>query len=410
MPNITFYFEVHQPYRLRRIFSFDKNKDFIDAEKNREIFNKVADKCYLPMTKTLIDLSKEYPEFKTSFSFTGTFFEQAEKFRPDVIDTFKELFDTGSMDILDETYYHSLAYLIGRKEFEEQIKQHRETIIKHFGYKPTVFRNTEAMYSNDIAETVEKLGYKAIIAEGWERSLGWRSPNYVYTDPSKGINVLLRNYKLSDDIAFRFSSRRWEEWPLTAEKYADWIAKSEGDTVNLFMDYETFGEHQWKDTGIFEFFRALPGELIKRGVGFNKVSDTAKLKPVGVIDIPNIMSWADIDRDISAWLGNKMQDAAFEKLKSMEKEVLATGDSSLIDEWRVLQTSDNFYYMCTKWFADGDVHKYFNAYDSPYIAYINYMNILSDLDRRVKSALEPHHTPEDRKGGISPSRTSQTPL
>ncbi len=395
MPNVTFYFEVHQPYRLRRVFSFDKNQNFIDTDRNRAVFGKVADKCYIPMTKMLVDLNKEYPELKTSFSFTGIFFEQAEEFRPDVINVFQELFDTGSMEILDETYYHSLAYLIDRDEFEDQVKLHREAIHRYFKFKPTVFRNTEAMYSNDIASLAAKMGYKAIVAEGWEKSLGWRSPNYVYTDPGRKINLLLRNYKLSDDISFRFSSHGWKEYPLTSEKYAGWLADNEGDTVNLFMDYETFGEHQWKDTGIFDFFRALPGDMIKKGIGFNKVSDTAAVKPVGIVDVPDIMSWADVDRDLTAWLGNRMQNAAFEKLKGMRKDVLQTEDKDIISEWRVLQTSDNFYYMCTKWFADGDVHKYFNAYDSPYVAYINYMNIISDLDRRVKSALELRRKPAD---------------
>ncbi len=383
MPNITFYFEVHQPFRLKRIFSFENGDDFIDVERNREIFNKVSDKCYMPATKVLKDIVKEYPEFKMSFSLTGTFLEQAETFRPDVMTAFQDLVDTGNVELLSETYYHSLAFLIRKEEFLAQIKKHSEAIKKYFRKKAAVFRNTEAMYSNEIADIAGRLGYKGIIAEGWEKSLGWRSSNYVYSPPSNNISVLLRNYRLSDDIAFRFSSRNWKEWPLTAEKYADWISHNEGDTVNLFMDYETFGEHQWSETGIFDFLRRLPGELIKNGVGFNTVSDTASIKPVGVLDVPGVMSWADLDRDVSAWLGNKMQNAAFEKLSSMRERVLSTNNEDLIRKWRILQTSDNFYYMCTKWFADGDIHKYFNAYNSPYTAYINYMNILSNLDRRL---------------------------
>ena len=393
MPNVTFYFEVHQPYRLKRVFSFSDERDFIDWNRNREIFSKVTDKNYIPMTKLLLDLVKEYPEFKVSFSFTGVFFEQAEKFRPEVISLFQELFDTGNMDILDETYYHSLAYLIGKQEFLDQIRQHREVIYKIFKFKPKVFRNTEAMYSNDIAGIAEGLGYKGIISEGWDKNLGWRSPNYAYTPPKGKISVLLRNYKLSDDVAFRFSSNTWKEFPLTADKYTDWIAGNEGDTVKLFMDYETFGEHQWQETGIFEFMKNLPGKMLRRGIGFNTVSESASLKPVGVFDAPDIISWADLDRDLSAWLGNKMQDTAFSKLKEMEKDVLLTHNEDYIHKWRVLQTSDNFYYMCTKWFADGDIHKYFNAYDSPYVAYINYMNILSQLDRQIKPSLELHGKP-----------------
>jgi alpha-amylase len=392
MPNVTFYFEVHQPFRLRRVFSFGNALDFIDVERNKEIFNKVSEKCYIPATRTIINLIKEHPEFKVSFSITGVFLEQAEMFRPDVIKLFQEAVDTGNVELLDETYYHSLSYLINKDEFIAQIEKHRDAMKEYFNLKPKVFSNTEAMYSNGIADLAAKMGYKGIIAEGWEKILGWRSPNYVYVPPSNNISLLLRNYKLSDDVAFRFSSRSWSEWPLKAERYADWIKNCEGSSVNLFMDYETFGEHQWSDTGIFDFLRELPQQLIKRGIGFNTVSDTAAGKQVGVVDVPDIMSWADLDRDLSAWLGNKMQDAAFSKLASMREEVLATKNEELIGKWRILQTSDNFYYMCTKWFADGDIHKYFNAYNSPYIAYINYMNILSALDREVKSSLAQTHT------------------
>ena len=405
MPNVTFYFEVHQPYRLKRVYSFIEDKEFIDIDKNREIFNKVADKCYIPMTKLLIDLVKEYPEFKVNFSLTGVFLEQAEMFRPEVIPLFQELFDTGNMELLDETYYHSLSYLIDKEEFIGQIKQHKSLMYHYFKFHPKVFRNTEALYSNEIADTVSKLGYTGIIAEGWDRVLGWRSPNYVYTDPGDKIKVLLRNYKLSDDVAFRFSTPTWNEFPLTADKYSNWIANNEGTTVNLFMDYETFGEHQWKETGIFDFMKDLPGKLIHKGVGFNKVSEALKPKAVGIVDVPYYLSWADMDRDLSAWLGNQMQDAAFKKLKSMQNEVMSTENEELIKRWRVLQTSDNFYYMCTKWFSDGDIHKYFNAYSSPYIAYLNYMNIISQLDATVKSFLRLRHKPADKQEGTFPSQT-----
>ncbi len=384
MLNVTLYFQVHQPFRLKRSFGFDEKNGIIDIHKNREIFDRVKNKCYLPTTKLLIELVKKHPELKLSFSFTGTFVEQAKMFDEDALNVFKELFDTGNIDILEETYYHSLAYLIDKEEFTEQIKMHRDMIKKEFNFVPKIFRNTEAMYSNDIANVVSKLGYKGIIAEGWDRILDWRSPNYVYSPPSGGINVLLRNYRLSDDISFRFSSREWKEFPLTADKYSDWISRSDGETVNLFMDYETFGEHQWRETGILEFLKHLPSELIKRGVGFNKISETASLKSVGIVDVPYLLSWADVDRDVSAWLGNKMQDAAFEKIKKMRNDVLSSNNEELIRDWRILQTSDNFYYMCTKWFADGDIHKYFNAYDSPYTAYVNYMNIVSGLEDRIK--------------------------
>jgi alpha-amylase len=404
MPNVTFYFEVHQPYRLKRVYSFIENKEFIDLDKNREIFSKVADKCYIPMTKLLIDLVKEYQEFKVSFSLTGVFMEQAETFKPEVIQLFQQLFDTGNMELLDETYYHSLSSLISKDEFIEQVKQHKSLMYKYFKFHPKVFRNTEAMYSNEIADTVSKMGYKGIISEGWDRVLGWRSPNYVYTDPTEKIKVLMRNYKLSDDIAFRFSTPTWNEFPLTAEKYSNWIANNEGETINLFMDYETFGEHQWKETGIFDFMKDLPGKLISKGIGFSTVSEAIKQKAVGVVDVPYYLSWADMDRDLSAWLGNQMQDAAFQKLKSMEKEVMLTGSEELIKRWRLLQTSDNFYYMCTKWFSDGDIHKYFNAYSSPYVAYLNYMNIISQLDSMVKTFLKLHHKPGDKPEEIFPNQ------
>ena len=405
MPNVTFYFEVHQPYRLKRVYSFVEDNGFIDYDKDREIFNKVADKCYIPMTKLLMGLAKEYPEFKVNFSITGVFLEQAELFRPEVISLFQELYDTGNVEVLDETYYHSLSYLVDKKEFIEQVKQHRTLMYKYFKSHPKVFRNTEALYSNDIANTVAGMGYKGIIAEGWDRVLGWRSPNYIYTNPENNIKVLLRNYKLSDDIAFRFSTPTWSEFPLTAEKYANWISNNEGTTVNLFLDYETFGEHQWKETGIFDFMKDLPGKLISKGVGFNKVSEAIKEKSVGAVDVPYYLSWADMDRDLSAWLGNQMQDAAFNKLKEMQKEVMLSKNKEFINRWRVLQTSDNFYYMCTKWFADGDIHKYFNAYSSPYLAYMNYMNILSHLDNLVKSFLKPHHKHLNKQEGTYPSQT-----
>ncbi len=395
MPNVTFYFEVHQPMRLRRKLYFDGTPDVIDWERNKQIFNRVSDKCYIPATKMFIDLIKSYPELKLSFSFTGTFFEQAELFRKDVISLFQELFDTGNVDILDETYYHSLAYLMSKDEYEEQIRMHREMIKKYFNYSPKIFRNTEAMYSNGIAEIAAEMGYKGILAEGWDKVLGWRSPNYVYSPPGSSISVELRNYRLSDDISFRFSSRDWKEFPLTADKYARWVASNEGDTVNLFMDYETFGEHQWKETGIFEFMRKLIPSLLKEGVGFNTVTETAELKPVGVIDINDILSWADVDRDLSAWLGNSMQIAAFEQLKVLGEKIKKTKDENLLKVWRYLQTSDNFYYMCTKWFSDGDIHKYFNAYDSPYIAYINFMNILKSLGDSLMDGTVPAHMPED---------------
>ncbi len=380
MTKLCIYFQVHQPFRLRSFNYFTRSTDYFDDEKNRAIFEKVANKCYIPTTKKLIELVKKHPEFKVSFSFSGVFIEQALKYKPEVIDLYRKLYDTGNMDILNETYYHSLAFLISDEEFKEQVKMHRELIMDIFGHKSIVFRNTEAMLSNDMAEKVEKMGYKGIVGEGWDRILGWRSPNYIYQPKTCDIKLILRNYRLSDDIGFRFSNREWSEYPLTADKYAAWLAASPGQTINIFLDYETFGEHQWKETGIFDFLEYLPKEVAKyKHLEWAKISELVELEAKDRIDIPYILSWADVDRDLSAWLGNKLQDSAFKRIKELEPHVLRTGDKRLIDIWRKLQTSDHFYYMCTKWFADGDIHKYFNTYQSPYEAYVNYMNILNNL-------------------------------
>jgi alpha-amylase len=385
MTSICFYFQVHQPVRLNRFNIFNSNNSYFDETKNKHIFEKVAGKCYIPTNNILLNLIDEYKnKFKIAFSLTGVFVEQCQKYTPDVIESFKQLANTGNVEFLSETYYHSLSALFSQKEFEEQIKFHKNLINDLFDQKPKVFRNTEAMYSNSIAKTIEALDYKGIITEGHEKILSWRSPNYLYKPIGcEKIVALLRNYKLSDDIGFRFSAKWWEEYPLTADKYAAWLSKCEGDCVNLFIDYETFGEHQWQDTGIFEFLKHLPNEILKyKNLDFKTPSEVVKdYKPVGVIDVPNILSWADVDRDTSAWLENDMQRFAFEQMAKLEEKVKQNPE--LLKVWRLLQISDHFYYMCTKWFADGDVHKYFNAYDSPYDAFINYMNVLQDIKNKL---------------------------
>jgi len=385
MTSVCFYFQVHQPLRLNKFSVFDTNIPYFDDERNKGYFERVARKCYLPTNKTLLDLVNQHDgKFKVSFSLTGVFLEQCQKFAPQVIDSFKELAKTGNVEFLDETYYHSLAALFSVNEFKEQIKIHRKTIFEMFNQKPKVFRNTEAMFSNGIAKIVEDMGYKGIITEGHESILGWRSPNYLYTpNGCSKISALLRNYKLSDDIGFRFSARWWEEYPLTADKYASWLSRCEGQCVNLFIDYETFGEHQWEDTGIFNFLRYLPSEVLNyRNLDFKTPSEIVKSnKAVGVIDVPHIISWADIQRDTSAWLENEMQKLAFDQMAKLESHVKKHPE--LLHVWRLMQTSDHFYYMCTKWFADGDVHKYFNPYNSPYDAFINYMNIIQDIKRKI---------------------------
>jgi len=385
MTSLCFYFQVHQPMRLNRFSIFTENSPYFDEERNKAYLKKVAKKCYLPTNKLLLDLINDYDKkFKIAFSLTGVFVEQCKKYAPEVLESFKELAKTGNVEFLNETYYHSLAVLFSTKEFIEQIKLHRKMILELFKQKPKIFRNTEAMYSNNIAKLIEKIGYRGIITEGHESILGWRSPNYLYSpNGCKKISALLRNYKLSDDIGFRFSARWWEGYPLTADKYSIWLSKCEGQCINIFIDYETFGEHQWEDTGIFNFLKYLPYEISKfPNLDFKTPSEIVKsYKPVGIVDVPHTISWADVQRDLSAWLENEMQKLAFEQMAKLEEHVKKNPE--ILHIWRLLQTSDHFYYMCTKWFADGDVHKYFNPYSSPYDAFINYMNILQDLKRKV---------------------------
>ncbi len=391
MPSVCCYFQVHQPPRHRHFtfFDIDKGVAYEDEETNMQILKKVAEKCYLPANRIMLELIREYKkEFRIAFSITGVVLEQMQKINPDVLDSFKRLADTGCVEFLNETYYHSLASVYSIREFREQVELHKIRIRELFGQNPKTFRNTELVYNNDLARTVEKMRYKAILAEGADHVLGWRSPNHVYQPLGcKKIKLLLKNYRLSDDIAFRFSNRQWPEYPLTAEKYAHWIHQmNNGDVINLFMDYETFGEHQWKDTGIFDFLRAFPGEVLKHpDFRFQTpIEVVTENEPVAQLDIPNYISWADMERDLTAWIGNPMQTDAISVLYGMEKQVRRKKNAGVLDIWRRLQTSDHFYYMCTKWFADGDVHKYFNPYQSPYDAYINYMNILADFDHTLK--------------------------
>lgn len=389
MVSICMYFQVHQPHRLTKFqfFNIGTSKKYYDEEKNRGILNRIAEKCYLPTTRLLKELIGKHPGFKVSFSFSGVALDQFEQYCPEVLRTFQDIVETGNVEILSETYYHSLAFIYSPEEFEEQIRLHAKRIQKLFGQKPRVLRNTELMYSNELAEKAEEMGYEAVLIEGADKVLGWRSPDFVYKPVNAKIKLLLKNYRLSDDVAFRFSQRSWKEWPLTAEKYARWINQINGNgvTCNLFMDYETFGEHQWESTGIFEFLRHLPAELLKHPDNdFKFPSEVAYAnEPVGELDIPEYISWADIERDLSAWLGNDMQRSALKLLYRIERGVKDSKDKELLEDWRRLQTSDHFYYMCTKWFNDGDVHKYFNPYDSPYDAFITFMNILKDMQHRV---------------------------
>lgn len=389
MASVCFYFQVHQPYRLRRYSVFDVDHNYFDEHKNREICRKVANKCYLPANQCIYDLIKLHEgRFRVSYSLTGVVMDQFQAYAPEVIESFQRLASTGCVEFLAETYYHSLSFLYSRAEFEAQVALQQKKIHDLFGQKSSVFRNTELIFNNSVARAAHEMGYKGIIAEGADHVLGYRSPDYVYCSPGLPIRVLLKNYRLSDDIAFRFGNRGWSEWPLTADKFARWVNQVNGNgyTVNLFMDYETFGEHQWEDTGIFDFFYHLPGEVMRIGNSFKTPSETVdSYQPAGDFDAHHLISWADTERDLSAWLGNAMQSNALQELYALETIVKSKGDEELLQDWRRLQTSDHFYYMCTKYFADGDVHKYFNPYESPYDSYINFMNVLDNITARTKS-------------------------
>ena len=394
--SVVLYMHVHQPKRIRpyTVFETANDHNYFDnptwdhGSHNRRLFRKVAEKSYLPTNAMLLDLLNQHPEFRFSLSITGTLIEQAEMWGEDVLESFKRLTDTGRVEIVAETYYHSLAFFYSKSEFEAQVVAHKQKIQELFGQTPQVFRNTELAYNNDLAYWADQAGYKGILSEGWEPVLGWRSPNFVYRPSyTNNIRLLLKNYKLSDDVAFRFSNQGWEQWPLTADKYTHWLnaATEDQPIVNLFMDYETFGEHQWEDTGVFEFFRHLPAKWLEReGNDFATVSEAiVQNDPVDFIDTPQTITWADTERDLTAWLGNSMQQEALKHLYDLEERILKTGDDGLIADWRNLQTSDHVYYMCTKLFTDGDVHAYFSPYDSPYDAFLYFMNVLRDVRWRL---------------------------
>ncbi|MHC4519141.1 MAG: glycoside hydrolase family 57 protein [Planctomycetota bacterium] len=389
MPSVCFYFQVHQPMRLRHYTVFDTDDRYFDEGKNAAICRKVANKCYLPANRMLLKLiEKHNGRFKVAYSLTGILLEQLESYSPEVLSTFHALADTGCVEFLAETYYHSLSFLYSRQEFVEQVRKHVEAIEALFGQTPKVFRNTELIYNNELALLIEAMGcFDAIITEGADHILGMRSPNFVYTPKGcKHLKMLLKNYSLSDDIAFRFSNRHWAEWPLTAAKFGQWLSavNGNGNVVNLFMDYETLGEHQWEDTGIFEFMKHLPEEVLKHpDNNFRTPTEVvAEYDAMDTVDVPHMISWADTERDLSAWLGNPMQSNAIHELYRLEKKIKRVNDERILADWRKLQVSDHFYYMCTKYFADGDVHKYFNPYDSPYDSYINFMNVLDHLQKR----------------------------
>jgi len=397
MPAICLYLHTHQPRRLKKMSVFDigAHGNYFDDHNNRQILEKIARKSYLPTNLMLLDLiRRSRGRFKISMSITGILLEQLEAEFPEVLKSFKDLVDTGCCELISETYYHSLASVYSKDEFKDQVAKQNRMFKKLFDYEPNFFRNTELVYNNDIAQAVSEMGFSGMLAEGWDEILGWRSPNFLYKAKGSPLKLLVRNYRLSDDIGFRFSNRDWKEWPLTAEKYVGWVnLLNIGDkcqTLNLFMDYETFGEHQWEETGIFNFFKQFCWQALEHPQ--NSFTTPSKLieanEPAGELDFHRLVSWADMERDLSAWIGNKMQQAALEKIYSIEKEIKLADDPVLLDEWRKLQTSDHFYYMCTKWFSDGDVHKYFNPYESPYESFIAFMNVYDDIKIKVDNILK----------------------
>ncbi|MDX9800847.1 MAG: glycoside hydrolase family 57 protein [Spirochaetia bacterium] len=439
MKSICIYFQIHQPLRLKtgyNFFSIGSDHFYEDDDLNRKICNKVSRNCYIPSCRLIYRLISKYRgKFRVSFSITGIALEQLRRYNPEVIELLKKLSGTGCVEFLSETYYHSLAFLYSRQEFIAQAEKHRKTISQLFGAEPVTFRNTELIYNNDIASAAAKLGFKNILAEGAESVLGWRSPDYLYTaachedyagneditshaapevlDGFTGkplLNLLLKNYRLSDDIAFRYSDKNWKEYPLSAEKYINWVkaALLNRELINLFMDFETFGEHQWKETGIFSFFEDFVSSIIQNSdIDFILPKEAAgRHKSSGIIDVPHYTSWADKERNLSAWTGNALQRSALKMIYRLEKDVKLCGSEELLDTWRKLGTSDHFYYMSTKYFSDGEIHKYFNYFYSPYDAFIIYSNIVNDLHETIKKRMPDENT---EKSCVFPSGTVKIP-
>ena len=395
MRAICLYLHIHQPIRYREYSIFDVgndsnyfNSDYNSRQSNERIFKKVARKSYHPMLDLLEKNLEKHPGFKLSLSITGTWLEQAERWDPSLIQQIQRLVSRGQVEILSETYYHSLAFFHDLDEFNAQVELHARKIRELFGVTPRVFRNTELAYNDRLAHWAEAQGYQGILAEGWDKVLEWRSPGHVYQPTGcSNLRLLLKNYRLSDDIAFRFSNRGWKEWPLTVPKYQNWLNHEclRGNLINLFMDFETFGEHQWADTGIFDFMDSfITSWLSEYDNQFVTVSEACNLEsPVGEISMPETITWADTERDLSAWASNAMQKSAMQELYSLRERVLATRDQGLISDWRTLTTSDHPYSMCTKYWNDGDVHAYFSAYASPYESFMYYMNVLRDIEYRL---------------------------
>jgi len=400
MKSICLFFQVHQPFRHRRYRFFDIGNDhyYYDDYANETIMRKIAEKSYLPTNKMLLKLVDELEgKFKVAFSITGLALEQFSMYAPEVIESFQKLAKTGCVEFLAETYSHSIASLKDKDIFEKQVKLHEQKIVKLFGQKPRVFRNTEMIYSDEIGDQIAKMGYSAMLTEGAKHVLGWKSPNFLYVNAiNPRLKVLMRNFKLSDDISFRFSNTNWAEYPLTSEKFVSWIenTKSNEEVVNLFLSYESFGERQSKESGIFNFLETFPKVILEKpNLKFATPTEVVEeLQPVSMVSVPNPISWADEERDLTAWLGNKMQKEAFGKLYDLKQRMAKCKDYELNKDWNYLQVSDHFYYMSTKYFSDGEVHSSFNPFDSPYEAFINYMNVLSDFKIRLNTFVPENET------------------
>lgn len=387
MKTICFYFQIHQPFRLKRYRFFDIGNDhyYYDDFQNEEIIRRIAEKTYLPANRAVLDMIKSSGgKFKATYSISGIALEQMEIYTPEVIDSFKELAQTGNVEFLAETYAHSLASLGDEDEFTQQVKRHKEKIYSLFGVKPKVFRNTELIYSDDVSDTVYRMGFRGMLAEGAKHILGWKSPDYVYTSSVQPqLKLLLRNSRFSEDLSMRFSNYSWNEYPLTADKYISWIASTpeSEQIINLFMNYEVLGTLNPAETGVFEFFKALPRFAAEKGISFSTSSEVfSLLKPVGSISVPYPMSWVDEEKDCSSWLGNVLQREAFRKVNEIGERVRLSDNKRIRQDWVYLQSSDHFYYMNTK-----RGHVGFSPYENAYDAFNNYMNVLSDFIVRVNA-------------------------
>lgn len=387
MPSICLYFQVHQPFRIHEysFFNLGKNHNYFNHKLNQEVLDKVSEKCYLPSNALFSELIKRH-DIKLTFSLSGVLLEQLELYRPDVLASFQELVKTGNVEILAETYYHSLAFFYSKEEFIRQVELHKQKVQSLFVVTPKVFRNTELLYTNQLSETLVTMGYEGVIVEGTDQNLKTRSPNQLFTPPLiADFTILTRNYKLTDDVAFRFSDKKWKEFPLTPEKYVNWLTSESEDTINLFMDYETIGEHHWEDTGIFNFWKTLPELALAKGLTFKTVSQTIhSYKKKKVFDVPNTISWADAERDLSAWVGNDMQQEVVKRFYKLEHKIKSEYPE-LLSTWSKLSTSDHLYYISTKNYNDQSVHDYFSPFKTPYDAYIYFMNILSDLELLLRN-------------------------